>query len=198
MRARTALLLISTTLVTLAVSSCSGASVVSSTQLSRAQMAGAGSPELRTLYNTGYVYPGGQTAEVSQGVSPFVVGRGGYMMRPPARIVPLALPSVSTPSAALPSGADRFESVARVAQALCDHETTCERIGPDAVFESADACSTEHRARLDDLVGEPGCQGAVRGDLVAACLREIRAAQCTDSDPLAMPAACNEALSSCL
>jgi hypothetical protein len=98
----------------------------------------------------------------------------------------------------LAAEADAYEAVGRVARALCDHEAYCERVGPSGTFESADACSTEERARLGSVVAKTGCETTVRADLLADCLREIRAAQCVvDEDAYSMPPPCTEVLASC-
>jgi hypothetical protein len=200
-RAGTGLL---STAFTAAVASCSGPLVVSSAELSSAQIVAAGSPELRTLDNTGFVYPNGATTEVSQGIAPAVVGRGAYLTPPPPSegFVGLPLPSMSgSEAAALApsplSGSPPYEAASRVARALCDHEATCERIGPGGVFESADACATEQRARLGGAPGLGDCE-VVRGDLLAECLRVIRAAECiADADSSSIAGPCVQALASC-
>lgn len=192
-----------TVAVAVAVGSCASSSVVSPTVLSSAEIINAGSPALRTLDNTGFVYPGGHTTEVSQGMGPVVVGRGAYLAAPPttegAFGLALPLPQVSgRRMGSSSSGPARSETFGRVARALCDHEATCERIGPSGVFESADACSMEQRARLGELDAKLGCETSVSADLLAACLREIRAAQCTvDADALSMPPPCDRALPPC-
>jgi hypothetical protein len=190
--------------ITIAITSCASSGAVSRTQLSSAEIVAAGSPELRTLDNTGFVYPGGATTEVSQGIGPAVVGRGAYLVPPPTGreyplLVPLPLPPVSGeragPSA---SGSDPHEAVGRVARALCDQQAYCEHIGPSGTFESADACSTEERARLAGVIAQTSCENTARADLLAACLREIRAAPCiVEEDAFSMPRPCTEALASC-
>jgi hypothetical protein len=183
------------------VGSCAGSPVVYyPTQLTSAQLMAAGAPELRTLDNTGFVYPSGATTEVSQGIAPAVVGRGGYMTVPPAGH-PVGLPPLSRPppSRSPSVGEDAAESVGRVASALCDHQTVCERIRPGGAFESPDACATEQRARLGEVVAKASCEATVSADLLAECLRVIRAASCVvDADAFSMPAPCVEALASCL
>jgi hypothetical protein len=189
--------------ITVVIGSCASSGTVSHTQLSSAEIIAAGSPELRTLDNTGFVYPGGATTEVSQGLGPAVVGRGEYLAPPPTGreyplLVPVPFPQVSGERAGPPaSGSDRYEAVGRVARALCDQQAYCERIGPSGTFESADACSTEERARIVGVIAKTGCETA-RADLLAACLREIRAARCiVDEDAYSMPRPCTEALASC-
>jgi hypothetical protein len=190
--------------IALVIGSCVSSGAVSHTGLSSAEIIAAGSPELRTLDNTGFVYPGGATTEVSQGIGPAVVGRGAYLTAPPPGhwyplLLPLPLPLGSGGRAGPPaSGSDPYEAASRVARALCDHEAYCERSGPNGTFESADACSTEQRARLGSVIAKTGCEPAVRGDLLAECLRAIRAAQCLAAeDASSMPPPCAEALASC-
>jgi hypothetical protein len=190
--------------ITVVIGSCASSGAVSRTQLSSAEIIAAGSPELRTLDNTGFVYPNGATTEVSQGIGPAVVGRGAYLTPPPTGreyplLVPLPLPLVSGGRAGPPSsGSDGYEAAERVARALCDHQAYCERNSPSGTFESADACSTEERARLGRVVAKTGCETTIRGDLLAECLRAIRAAQCiAGEDARSMPPPCHEALASC-
>ena len=188
---RGALLFLPVALVAMA-SSCASSPAVGTTRVTAAPM-GAGSPQLRTVDNAGFVYPGGQTAEVGQGVSPAVIGRGGYLTPPPATEVPPAgpAPAMSGRGMALPTGADRHQSIARVASAICDHERTCGRIGSD---DSNDACANEQRARLGDRFASSECGEDVRGDRLAACLRAIRAAGCKASvDPSALPVCAHRA-----
>jgi hypothetical protein len=190
--------------ITVVIGSCASSGAVSYTQLSRADIIAAGSPSLRTLDDTGFVYPNGATTAVSQGIGPAVVGRGAYLAAPPTGreypvLVPLILPSVSSERAGpLSYGSDAYEAVGRVARALCDHAAYCERIGPSGTFESAEACSSEERARLGGVVTKTGCETTVRADLLSDCLRAIRAAECiVDEDAYAMPPPCTEALASC-
>jgi hypothetical protein len=206
---RAAALLLATAVL---IGSCASSGAAWTTQLSSAEIIAAGSPELRTLDNTGFVYPGGATTEVSQGLGPAVVGRGAYLTAPPTgNLYPLLVPvPVPVPLASRrgaeraeraeppSSGSDPYEAIERVARALCDHQATCKHIGASGTFESADACSTEERARLGGVVAKTGCETTVRGDLLAECLRAIRAAQCAvDQDAYSMPSPCTEALASC-
>jgi hypothetical protein len=190
--------------IAVVIGSCATSGALSPPQLSSADIIAAGSPELRTLDNTGFVYPGGATTEVSQGIGPAVVGRGAYLTPPPTGrlyplLVPLPFPPPSGERAGPPSsGPDAYEAVGRVARALCDHEAYCEHIGPGGTFDSADGCSTEERARLSSAVAKSRCETTVRADLLTECLRLVRAAQCTvDEDAYSMPPPCIEALASC-
>jgi hypothetical protein len=190
--------------ITVVMDSCVTSGAVSSAQLSSAEIIAAGSPELRTLDNTGFVYPNGATTEVSQGIGPAVVGRGAYLTAPPSGhsyplLVPLS-PSPASGGRARPpsSGSEPYEAVRRVARARCDHDAYCEQIGPRGRFESADACSTEESARIGGAVAKTGCVTTVRADLLAECLRALRAAPCiVHDDAHSMPAPCVEALTSC-
>ncbi len=181
MRPSSAAGLVATLLASLVALSCSGARRASSAQPSSAQLRAAGSPELRTVDNAGYVDPGGRTRQVTQGAGPAPLTREDGVPPPrrerpsgPVTQPPAPAPSSSSPIPA-PAGILDFEE--RAARALCDREVHCGRLGPGGVFESADACMTAKRERVRAVIHETPCD-EIRGDRAAGCLAAIRGAAC--------------------
>jgi hypothetical protein len=177
--------------VTLGAVACSG-SRAPRAQPTSAQIAAAGSPELRTVDNAGYVDPGGRTRQVTAGTGPSVVGRGeGVAPLQPERASGSATPA-PPPPVPIPAPADETDFNERAARALCDRELACDRLGAGKAFESADACVAEKRVRVRRARGEASCD-EIRGDRVAACLVAIRALACGAPDArLEPPAECRE------
>ena len=69
------------------------------------------------------------------------------------------------------------ELTGRVARALCDRETYCDRIGADKAFESADACMAAQRESVRNTLSETPCR-EFPGDRVSSCLTRIRQGSC--------------------
>lgn len=159
-----------------------------------AQLIASGSPELRTVDNTGYVDPGGRTREVNAGGTS-TVGAGNGMVPPPHRESPSGSGSTesqrqpSTPGVA-PAPSDPVELPDRAARALCDRERYCGRIGAGKAFESEDACMAAKRERVHRTIDDASCR-EIRGDRIAQCLTAIRGAACGPTEaPLQAPRAC--------
>lgn len=173
---------------------CSASGRPSGTQPTSAELTAAGSPELRTVDNAGYVDPGGRTRQVSAGTGPSPVDRGGNGTAPRQRERPSTGESAAPaprPSGPSPAPADASELIERAARALCDRETYCGQIGAGRAFESADACIAEKRDRVHRALDEAACTDEIRGDRVAACLSAIRKAACGPPGvTLQPPAAC--------
>jgi len=153
---------------------------------SSAQLYAAGSPSLRTVDNAGFVDPTGlaQPHSVSAGMQPFYWRGDGVL--PPPREYPYVggkpaertSETVASPAKARSlASADPSELTARVARALCDRETYCDRIGPDRAFESADACMAEQRERVGRFLGATECL-EFPGERIASCLTIIRQGSC--------------------
>lgn len=153
-------------------------------------MGAAGSPELRTVDNAGYVDPGGRTRQVSQGSAAAPVGRGDGVApteheQASGRPAPLPAPTVPTPAASATS-----ELTERAARALCDRESYCGRVGAAKPFESADACMAAKRVRVHQALGDASCD-EIRGDRFSACLSALRLTECGPSQKtLQTPAEC--------
>jgi hypothetical protein len=157
---------------------CAGTRKASGSPTAGAQLT-AGSPDLRTTDNTGYVDPAGRTRQVSQGTGPAPVGTGSGTP-PPNRETPSGGDDepASTPAGAPMAGPiDRSELITRASRALCDRESFCERVGPGKAFESADACVSEKRERVSSAAAAASCS-EIPGDHVAACLTAIRKDPC--------------------
>ncbi|MEO6417843.1 MAG: DUF6184 family natural product biosynthesis lipoprotein, partial [Polyangiaceae bacterium] len=140
-----------------------------------AQLYASGSPELRTVDNTGHVDPGGRTREVSAGGTS-TVGVGNGMVRPPYRESASGSGRIeSSPSASgiAPAPSDPAELPDRAARALCDRETSCGRVGSGKAFESGDACLVAKRESVHRAIDGASC-GEVHGDRIAQCLTAIR------------------------
>jgi hypothetical protein len=182
--------------------------------LSSAQLYAAGSPSLRTVDNAGYVGPAGlaQPYSVSAGMQPYYYWSGDGV-RPPAREYSYLGGSMreraspgetrkerTSETATSPAKArslasvDPSELAARVARALCDRETYCDRIGADRAFESADACIAVQRERVGRFLGAPPCR-EFPGERVSSCLKTIRLGSCAPpQDPAQTESACAAAV----
>ncbi len=64
----------------------------------------------------------------------------------------------------------------KLGRAMCDHEKTCERVGPGRTWESDDACTATLRARA--IAELDGAQCTLDASAVASCLAAIRTAPC--------------------
>jgi hypothetical protein len=178
------------------VLACSSSSRPAGTQTTSAEKYAAGSPELRTVDNAGYVDPGGRTRQVSAGTGAAPVGTNGGAP-PPHREEPSGSASApgtegaaATPMGPAPAASDPADFAERAARALCDRETYCDHIGAGKQYESGDACMVEKRDRVRSAISSSSCR-EIRGDRISSCLTAIRGAACgppaTRLDP---PAAC--------
>jgi hypothetical protein len=192
--------MLSRTLALLAVAagclvSASCARPSSTTQTTSAQKYVAGSPDLRTVDNAGFVDPVGRTSQVTTGGS--ITERGTGVAPTRREETKTTGPGAGEPQAAAEgppvasSSADPSELTERAARALCDREAFCEHIGSGKTFESADACMSSKRERVRQAVAERGCRD-IRGEAVSRCLNAIRGAECgTAGAPLPPPRACD-------
>ncbi|MEI9885753.1 MAG: DUF6184 family natural product biosynthesis lipoprotein [Rhizomicrobium sp.] len=183
------------------IAACSSSQPTPRAQATSAQIAAAGSPDLRTVDNTGFVGPAGQTHSVSEGVGPVEIGRteavppprrenpagGEVTAERPQPVAPGTLPSVP---------ADMADAMERAARALCDRESFCGGVGPGHKYGSADACLSDKRERIARAAPTRACGNAIPSDRLAACLTAIRQASCDARNaPLQPPRACtSEAL----
>jgi predicted Na+-dependent transporter len=175
-------------IATLAITAgCNGGShapTTSSTHTSSAEVTAAGSPQLRTVDNTGFVDPGGRTRQVSQGVGPAPVGHGADVLPPNREQIAggaggvTLTPRAATPAAPRPAPIEVGDLTQRAARALCDRESACGRIGASGTFESADACMANERRRVRDILGSRSCKEIV-GDVAVGCLEAIRERNCS-------------------
>jgi hypothetical protein len=190
----------STTIVLYAsLAVCGLVGCASSRQPSSAQLTSAGSPELRTVDNAGYVDPGGRTRQVSAGSAPAPVGRGNGIAPTLPESATQSSGATEESSAGLPeraspiaAPADSSELHERASRALCDREVYCERLGAGRPYESQDACMTDKRVRVRRALDRAPCT-EFRGDRVTACLGAIRAAPCGRPDePIPPPSSCTK------
>jgi hypothetical protein len=168
------------------VAACAGTRGASTpAQTSSAQVTASGSPELRTVDNSGFVDPGGGTRQVNQGGGPAPVGRGAEVPPPNRERISGgpsgsegARPGPPAPAATRPAPIDATTLAERAAQALCDRETSCDRVGPGKPYESVDACTSSERGRAREILGSRPCR-EIAGDHAARCLSAIRARSCS-------------------
>jgi len=187
-------LALSTHVAALACAACSPSP--STTRTTSAQKYAAGSPDLRTVDNAGYVDPGGRTHQVSAGGTT-TTGRGAPAVPPPRREAAsgrsetTATETAAPPPEGIPSSsADPTELRERAARSLCDRESYCERVGAGKTFESSDACMVAKRERVRLAMSKGGCH-EIRGEAVSRCLTAIRGAECGEAGtPLPPPTAC--------
>lgn len=72
-----------------------------------------------------------------------------------------------------------IEGVAsRAAQALCDRETSCERVGPNRPWGSLASCTNALRPIASEDLAESGCSDGFEPTAVAACLSAMRLSAC--------------------
>jgi hypothetical protein len=172
---------------------CSSSQQTGSARTSSAQLTAAGSPDLRTVDNAGFVGPAGNTRSVSQGAGPTTVGRG-EMVPPPRRENPAGGEAAAegtpggppvTPITTSPS--DPAEAIARAARAYCDRETFCEHVGPNRAYGSGDSCVADTRERLQRSAQVRACPDTISGERLGACLTAIRATPCAPRGQAAPP-----------
>jgi Family of unknown function (DUF6184) len=94
----------------------------------------------------------------------------------PSRERPPRAPAPSQGPAAL--GAPTEDVLGRAAQALCDRESTCERVGSGKIWPSVPACTNGVRPRLREDLAQAECVMGYDPNAVAACLSAIRLAAC--------------------
>lgn len=182
----------SISLLTLALGlpACSSSQQTPRARATSAQITSAGSPDLRTVDNTGFVGPAGQTRSVSAGTGASQIGRSEGVP-PPQREIPGG--GETSGSGAVPGDTSvAVEPVARAARALCDRETFCGRVGEGQTFGSADSCMAAMRERVARRGTAEACGNAIRSDRLATCLAAIRAAACEprNAPPMQAPPAC--------
>jgi hypothetical protein len=141
----------------------------------------AGSPELRTVDNTGFVDSGGRTRQVSQGVGPSTLGHA-TAVQPPYR----EPTETSETENVKPPPVDVATMIDRLGFALCDRASACGK-----PYESADACMMNERKRVRELVEGRPC-GEIPGERVVKCSAAIREASCSASVAIVgIPPACS-------
>lgn len=79
-----------------------------------------------------------------------------------------------------PNWNDRV-SVSQLADAYCDTEERCQKIGPDRVYARRDVCETEWDRRGVERLNMMPCRGGMDERRVSACLASIRAQACDET-----------------
>ena len=174
----------------LPLTSCSSSQQTPRARTTSAQITAAGSPDLRTVDNTGFVGPAGQTRSVSAGTGGTQIGRSEGVP-PPQRELPGGGETAGA-GAVTADTSVAAEPVARAARALCDRETFCGRVGEGQAHGSADSCMAATRERVARRGTAGTCGNAIRNDRLATCLAAIRSASCErrDAPPMQPPRAC--------
>jgi hypothetical protein len=199
MRTRLVLVLVLVLGLVLVLAACESAHRAPPAQPTSAEVIAAGSPDLRTVDNSGFATPSGQTRQVTQGMGPSTLGRG-MEVAPPQREEPEPpLPPEPRPprepAAPAPAPVDATELTARIAQAACDRERQCERIGKGRTFESVEACMAALRARVTRGLSLHSPAAArecteIRGDRMQLCLTAIHRDACSVPASFAQLPAC--------
>lgn len=78
------------------------------------------------------------------------------------------------------TGGPVAEAVGRLAQARCDRDTSCNRIGRGRTWPTQDACLAHQRERLAPAASALGCARGVDGVQLGMCLNAVRAQACDD------------------
>jgi hypothetical protein len=90
-------------------------------------------------------------------------------------------PIVTVSSASLGTHSENVEApqlaLRDVAQATCDHESSCLKVGPNNAWPTYEACLQTTHARLAYL----SCTGSVRQTRLSSCIDDIRADPCVSA-----------------
>jgi hypothetical protein len=74
-------------------------------------------------------------------------------------------------------------AVDRIVTARCEHLFACNEIGPDAHYQTTDACVLDHRRAVRSAMSTSECPDGVDGRALDACVGAIR------QDPCGLPPA---------
>jgi hypothetical protein len=139
-------------------------------------------PASRTVDNAG------NTTETTNAGVPVVASTGDGGAAPSAPDAPATKAPRAAPGA---PPADFADAPARIARALCDHESACTRVGPQRTWESDGACMSAMRVRTASEL--EGAQCRVDATALAVCLGDVRKAACNAPlDRLGAVASCQD------
>lgn len=79
-----------------------------------------------------------------------------------------------------PAGGPSSEATSRIAEARCDRETACNRIGSGRAWASKAACREAQRERVGRLIEPAVCKRGVDSVQLTSCLTEVRSQACDD------------------
>jgi hypothetical protein len=69
---------------------------------------------------------------------------------------------------------------ARIAGVRCEHEVTCDQVGPNKRYATRDDCSREEARRTRDQLTASECPNGVDGSKLQSCLQAITQKDCSD------------------
>lgn len=78
------------------------------------------------------------------------------------------------------SGSPAAEAIGRLAQARCDRETACGRVGAGRAWGTQDLCVTRQRDHARAEIAGAACPRGVDSTQLASCLNALRAQACDD------------------
>lgn len=147
-----------------------------------------------TVDNAGFVDNGGRTSDMTartemsgmrateSGSERPTGGTGGF----PLPLGPSAPPRADSGEGAgsggtvSPAGGPSSEATSRIAEARCDRETSCNRIGKGRAWTSKGACLEAQRERIGRTIEPAVCKRGVDSVQLASCLTEMRGQACND------------------
>jgi hypothetical protein len=69
-------------------------------------------------------------------------------------------------------------AIDRIVTARCEHLFTCHEVGPDARYQTPDACVLEHRRAVRSAMSNGDCEDGVDGKALDACIGAIKQNAC--------------------
>jgi hypothetical protein len=154
-------------------------------------------PTTRTIDNAGFVDNAGHTDEetlrsemsgmrATESGSERITGTPGYGLplpiepRAPRRVGETGVVTSETAPAGgvATTTAAMDETIARVARARCDRETTCNRVGPGHRSSSQSSCLVQERMRARREMSQYSCARGVDMIPLGTCLNTLRALRC--------------------
>jgi hypothetical protein len=146
----------------------------------------------RTIDSTGFVDTSGLTSEQrvrteASGMRATEAGSERPTGTPgsgtPIPIEPRPPQRIGEPPSALGgeergAGAPGDTIIGRLAQAMCDRETACNRVGPKRPFGTVEQCTSMVRERAREEVASAECARGFDNTSVGVCLTAIRQASC--------------------
>jgi hypothetical protein len=146
-------------------------------------------PPSRTVDSSGFVDNSGHTSDQrgrteASGMRPTEAGGQRPTGTPGSGTpVPAIEPEPTPGKADAPGiGAEGEEQVARFAQARCDWELSCGRVGAGKAHESAQACAMNVRPIVRRELAVLDCAQGYDAQHVGMCLTAIRRATCTHAN----------------
>ncbi len=107
-------------------------------------------------------------------------------------VSPVATNEPSTNEATAVPGTQN-QAVEQIAQARCDREVRCGKVGPDKDYTSQEVCLTKVKDEWRDDLNARECPGGVVQKELTECLAEIRNEDCGNPfDSLSRIIACRE------